>query len=71
MHAEIGRATLVIAHLPRRRAKAHVFTASGRGLLMAGLAAAALLIGLGALTDRAHSTPQPKPQPTPYSLIGR
>jgi hypothetical protein len=61
MHAEIGRAPLVIAHLPRRRAKAHVFTASGRGLLFAGIAAAALLLGLGALTDRAHSTPQPTP----------
>lgn len=59
MHAEIGRATLVIAHLPRRRARAHMFTASGRGLLMAAAAATALLLGLGALTDRAHSTPQP------------
>ena len=61
MHADIGRAPLVIAHLPRRRAKAHVFTASGRGLLFAGIAAMALLLGLGALTDRAHSTPQPAP----------
>ena len=66
MHADIGRAPLVIAHLPRRRAKAHVFTASGRGLLFAGIAAAALLLGLGALTDRAHSTPQP----VPLSYIG-
>ena len=71
MHAEIGRVPLVIAHLPRRRARAHVFTTSGRGLLFAGIAAAALLLGLGALTDRAHSTPQPAPQSTPYSLIGR
>jgi len=61
MHAEIGRAPLVVAHLPRRRARAHMFTASGRGLLVAGAAAAALLIGLGALTDRAHSTPQAAP----------
>ncbi len=61
MRAEIGRASLVIAHLPRRRAKAHVFTASGRGLLMVGIAAAALLLGLGAMTDRAHSAPQPAP----------
>jgi len=59
MHAEIGRAPLVIAHLPRRRVRAHMFSASGRGLLVAGMAAAALLLGLGALTDRAHSTPQP------------
>jgi hypothetical protein len=63
MHAEIGRAPLVIAHLPRRRAKAHVFTASGRSLLLAGIAAAALLLGLGALTEQAHSSPQP------YSFI--
>jgi hypothetical protein len=61
MHAEIGRIPLVIARLPHRRARAHMFTASGRGLLLAGIAAAALLLGLGALTDRAHSTPQPAP----------
>ena len=65
MHAEIGTAPLVIARLPRRRARAHLLTASGRGLLVAGAAAAALMLGLGALTDRAHSTPQP----TPYSYI--
>lgn len=67
MHAEIGRAPLVIAHLPRRRARAHMFTASGRGLLLAGVAAAAALISLGAVTDRAHSSPQF----APYSFIGR
>ena len=67
MHAEIGRAPLFVAHLRRRRARAHMFTASGRGLLFAGIAAAAALVGLGAVTDRAHSTPQP----TPYSFIGR
>lgn len=59
MHAQIGRVPLVIAHLPRRRAKAHMFTASGRGLLLAGIAVLALLLGLGALTDRAQSSPQP------------
>jgi len=67
MHAEIGRAPLVIAHLRRRRAKAHMFTASGRGLLLAGIAVTAALLGLGALTDRAHS----RPQSAPYSFIGR
>jgi hypothetical protein len=61
MHAEIGRVPLLVAQFPRRRARGHVFTASGRGLLLAGIAAAALLLGLGALTDRAHSTPQPAP----------
>ncbi|MGZ3273418.1 MAG: hypothetical protein ACXU82_20795 [Caulobacteraceae bacterium] len=65
MHAEIGRAPLVVALLPRRRVRAHMFTASGRGLLAAGIAAAALLLGIGALTDRANSAPQP----TPYSYI--
>jgi hypothetical protein len=61
MHVEIGRGALEIAHLPRRRARAHVFTASGRGLLAAGLAAAALLLGVSAMTGRAHSTPQTAP----------
>ena len=65
MHAEIGRAPLFVAHLPRRRARAHVFTASGRGLLAAGIAVAVLLLGVGALTDRAHS----EPQPAPYGFI--
>ena len=69
MHADIGGAPLVIARLPRRRARAHLFTASGRGLLAAGIAAGALLIGLGALTDLAHSSPQVSPLATPYSYI--
>lgn len=68
MQAQIGEAPLVIAHLPRRRARAHLFTASGRGLLLAGIAAAAALLGIGALTDAAHSTPQPT---AAYSYIGR
>lgn len=67
MQADIGGAPVVIARLPRRRARAHLFTASGRGLVAAGLVAAALIVGLGAITDRANSTPQP----TPYSFIGR
>ena len=67
MHADIGGASVVIARLPRRRAKAQLFTASGRGLLVAGIAVVALMIGLGAVTDYAHSTPQP----TPYGFIGR
>jgi hypothetical protein len=67
MQADIGGAGVMVARLPRRRARAHLFTASGRGLLAVGVAAAALLIGLGAITDRANSTPQP----TPYSFIGR
>ena len=68
MQAEIGGAPLVIAHLRRRRARAHLFTASGRGLLVVGIAAAAALLGLGALTDSAHSTPQPT---AAFSYIGR
>jgi hypothetical protein len=38
-----------------------MFTTSGRGLLLAGAVAAALMLGLGALTEQAHSTPQPTP----------
>lgn len=67
MHADIGGASVLVAHLPRRRARAQLFTASGRGLLAAALVAGALVIGLGVVTDRAHSTPQP----TAYSYIGR
>jgi hypothetical protein len=67
MQADIGGVSVVIARLPRRRAKAQLFTASGRGLLVAGIAVVALMIGLGAVTDYAHSTPQP----TPYGFIGR
>jgi hypothetical protein len=61
MQAEFGGARLMVAHLPRRKARAHLFTASGRGLVLLGIAAAALLLGLGALTDRANSEPQPAP----------
>ena len=67
MHADIGRAPLVIAHLRRRRARAQMFTASGRGLMVAVIAAAAAMIGLGAVTGRAHSSPQP----AAYGFIGR
>ena len=67
MHADIGGASIVIARLPRRRAKAQLFTASGRGLLFVGIAVAALMIGLGAVTDYTRSTPQP----APYGFIGR
>ena len=62
MQADIGGVSVLIARLPRRRARAQLFTASGRGLLLAGIAVAALIIGLGAVTDYAHSTP--------YSYIG-
>jgi len=67
MHADIGSSSVMVARLPRRRARAHLFTTSGRGLLAAGIVLAAAIVGLGALTDRAHSTPTP----TPYSYIGR
>ena len=71
MHADIGGASVMIARLPRRRARAQLFTASGRGLLVAALVVGALIIGLGALTDFAHSTPKSATQPTAYSYIGR
>ena len=35
-------------------------------ILLTSIVALAVIVGLGALTDRAHSTPQP----TPYSYIG-
>jgi len=67
MQADIGGASVVIARLPRRRARAHLFTASGRGLVAAGIVAGALVVGLGAMTDFARST---SPL-TPYGFIGR
>lgn len=68
MQADIGGASVVVARLPRRRARAHLFTASGRGWLAAGLTVAALVVGLGAITDRAHSQSAPL---AAYSFIGR
>jgi hypothetical protein len=68
MHAEIGRAPLVIAHMPRRHARPHLFTPVARGLLAAGVAAGAVLLGLGALTDQAQSGTAPA---AAYGWIGR
>jgi hypothetical protein len=67
MHADIGGASVLVAHLPRRRARAQLFTASGRGLLVAALVIGALAVGLGVVTDRAHSAPNS----TAYGYIGR
>ncbi len=57
----------MIAHLPRRHARSRLFTPSGRGLMIAALALAALLLGLGVLTDRADSAPAPT---APLAWIG-
>jgi hypothetical protein len=70
MRADFGGGGVAIAHLPRRRARAQLFTLSGRSLLVAGLAVAALMIGLGVVTARADSA-APAPATTPYALLGR
>jgi hypothetical protein len=49
----------MIAQIPRRRARAHLFTLSGRGLLIAGVAALAVMIGLGVVSARANGAPAP------------
>ena len=67
MRADFGGGGVSIAHLPRRRARAQLFTLSGRGLLVAGIAAAALMIGLGVVNTRANSSPV---APAPYTWIG-
>jgi hypothetical protein len=67
MRADFGGGGVSIAQLPRRRARAQLFTLSGRSLLIAGIAAAALMIGLGVVNARADSTPA---APAPYAWIG-
>ena len=57
MRADFGGGGVSIAQLPRRRARAQLFTLSGRSLLIAGIAAAALMIGLGVVSARANSAP--------------
>ncbi len=67
MRADFGGGGVSIAQLPRRRARAQLFTLSGRSLLIAGIAVAALVIGLGVVNTRANSTPAPT---APYTWIG-
>lgn len=67
MRADFGGGGVAIAHLPRRRARAQLFTLSGRSLLIAGIAAAVLMIGLGVVNTRANSTPAVA---TPDTWIG-
>jgi hypothetical protein len=67
MRADFGGGGVSIAQLPRRRARAQLFTQSGRSLLVAGIAAAALMIGLGVVNTRANSIPAAA---APYSWIG-
>ena len=66
MRADFGGGSVLIAHLPRRRARAHLFNLSGRSLVVAGLAAAALMIGVGVVSARANDTPAAPA----YSWIG-
>ncbi len=54
MRADIGGVSVMIAHLPRGRARGRLFTSSGRGFLILALAACAMLAGLGALAQRAN-----------------
>lgn len=68
MRVDIHGSGPTIALLPRRRARAHLFTPSGRGLLVAGLSIAALMVGVAALANRADTGPAPL---TPYAWIGR
>jgi len=54
MRADIGGVSVMIAHLPRGRARGRLFTTSGRGFLILALAAGAMLVGLGALAQHAN-----------------
>jgi hypothetical protein len=46
MRMDLGSQAVTIAHLPRRRARAHLFTLSGRGVVAAAIAAGLLIVGL-------------------------
>ena len=66
MRADIGGGGPAIAHLPCRKARAHLFSGSGRGAIIAILAAGALMIGLGVAAGHADSGPAAL---TPFAYI--
>jgi hypothetical protein len=68
MRADIGGGGLAIAHLSHRKARGHLLTGSGRGMIVAVMVAIALLVGLGVTAGHAVSNPTAL---TPYALIGR
>ena len=49
MRADIGGVSVMVAHLPRGRARGRLFTSSGRSALLLAMGAVALLLGLGTL----------------------
>ena len=55
MRADIGGVSVMIAHLPRGRARGRLFSSSGRGFLLLALAAGAVILGLGALAQHANA----------------
>jgi hypothetical protein len=55
MHTDIGGHRLVITRLPQRRARGRLFAFSGREIALAAAVAAGAVIGLGVITERAHS----------------
>ena len=68
MRADIGGGGPAIAHLHSRRARAQLLSGSGRGAVLALIAAIALLVGLGIYAGHSYSNPAAL---IPYALIGR
>ncbi len=68
MRADIGGGGLAIAHLSHRKARGHLLTGSGRGMILAVMVAIAVLVGLGMAAG--HAVPNPTSL-TPYAFIGR
>jgi hypothetical protein len=66
MRADIGGNTPVVLHLRRRKARAHIFTIPGRGLVFIGIAVVAALIAFGVTAKHAESAPN-----APFAWIGR
>ncbi len=67
MRADIGGRQSVILHLRRRRARGQILSTSGKQIMVGVILAAALLAGLGVITQRANSA-----QPShPLAWLGR
>ena len=57
MRADVRGGSVVVARLPRRNARARLFSASGRSLLIMAAVAAGAALALAVVVERAHSTP--------------
>ncbi len=57
MRADVRGGTVAITRLPRRNARARLFSASGRSLLLMAAIAVGAALALTLVVERAHSNP--------------